>query len=329
MSRLGVFVGENNWTFFHEIYEDLAQHYSTEIFRRKTYQVPILQGRLNRWAFHHGLRSTLARNDVCFFEWASELLMASSRMPKSCAIATRLHSFELYDWAPKIHWQSVDRIICVSQAMQKRFIALYPDHAPKTAVVYNGRPLDAFQHLARRDFQFNLGMLGSIIPIKRVYDVILMFYTLKQQARQARLFLGGEIIHEPRYAAATCRLVEKLGLQDSVLFDGRVDPALWLQKIDILISNSYWEGQQVALIEGMASGCYCLCHFWAGAEEMLPPENLYITEAEFCQKILSYAETSAAEKRQCQARLRAIAYDKFDIERIKPQIRQIINELAH
>jgi glycosyltransferase involved in cell wall biosynthesis len=235
----------------------------------------------------------------------------------------------LYEWAPKILWEAVDKIIFVSQAMQKRFVDLYPDHAQKTTVVYNGRSLDTFQPSAQQDFQFNLGMLGSIVPIKRVYEVILMFYRLRQEARQARLFLGGEATYDLRYAAAIHRLVEKLGLQDSVIFEGRVDPSTWLQKIDILISNSYWEGQQVALIEGMASSCYCLAHFWAGAEEMLPPENLYITEADFCHKILSYAETSAAEKRRCQARLRAIACEKFDIERTKPQIRQIINELTH
>lgn len=330
MTKLGIFVGEDIWMFFEEIFADLATNYDTEIYKRKVYNTPILYGRLNRWSFREGIQSMLRRNDICFFEWASELLAAASHMPKQCAIITRLHSFELYEWAPQINWEAVDKIILVSRAMQKMFNDLYPDHSHKTTVIYNGRSLELFRPPDQRTFNFNLGMLCNISPIKRVYEVILMFYNLRQQGYKAHLFIAGKPGKgDFRYTAAVYHLVEKLGLQNDVIFEGHVtDTPAWLQKIDILISNSFWEGQQVALLEGMASGCYCLSHFWAGAEEMLPPENLYITDVELQQKIIEYAEKPEVEKQHYQAQLRSIALEKFNIEKTKTQIIQVTKEIA-
>ncbi len=331
MKKIGVFVGEEMWTFFNEIYNDLNARYQTEVYKEKIYNTPLLYGRLNRWVFNRQLRSMLRRNDICFFEWASELLMHASHMPKECAIVTRLHSFELYEWAPKINWDAVDKIILISHAMQRQFVALYPDQQHKTEVVYNGRSLDAFSPPDKKDFNFRLGMLCHIKPIKRIYEVILMLYELRQKGYKATLSIAGEAqsAGDLRYQAAIHRLVKELGLSNAVSFDGYVSDAPgWLQNIDIFISNSFWEGQQVALLEAMASGCYCLSHFWAGAKEMLPPENLYITENDLQEKIIAYSKLPEAEKEAQRAQLRSIACEKFDIERTKAGIRHVIEQVS-
>jgi glycosyltransferase involved in cell wall biosynthesis len=250
-------------------------------------------------------------------------------MPKRAAIVTRLHSFEIYEWAPKINWNAVDKIILVSKAMQQMFGELYPDHGHKTEVVYNGRLLEAFSPPTNREFNFNLGMLCNIRPIKRVYETILMFYGLRAQGYDARLHIAGESRGDHRYAASVYRLVKDLKLDNYVTFYGYVtDPERWLQQIDIFISNSFWEGHPVALLEAMAAGCYCLSHTWAGAEEMLPEENLYVTEAELQQKIIEYAQMSQDEKENCHTRLRSIALEKFDISQTSTQIRRIIEEVG-
>jgi glycosyltransferase involved in cell wall biosynthesis len=329
VKKLGILVGEEIWTFFDEIYADLAAHYTTSVYIRKSYNLPLLYGRLNRWAFRQGIASMLRTNEVCFFEWSSELLMVASQMPKQCAIVTRLHSFELHTWAPKIDWDKVDIIILVSQAMQQKFIANYPEHSHKTRVVYNGRSLTQFGPPLARAFQFNLGMLCRITPIKRVYETILMLKTLQEHGYNPTLHIAGELADDLRYAEAVFSLVKKLALEENVIFHGHVtDTPAWLRQIDIFISNSYWEGQSVALLEAMASGCYCLSHHWAGADEMLPAENLYLTEAEMIQKIIKFAEMPDDEKRLRQGQLRSIACEKFDIEKTKRQIRTVIDEVG-
>jgi hypothetical protein len=74
----------------------------------------------------------------------------------------------------------------------------------------------------------------------------------------------------------------------------------------------------------MAAGCYCLSHAWAGAEEMLPAEHLFVTDAELQRKIIEYAKTTQPEKELLQARLRSIAFEKFDIEQTKAGVHQVI-----
>ncbi|MCB0110355.1 MAG: glycosyltransferase family 4 protein, partial [Caldilineaceae bacterium] len=329
VTKLGILVGQEKWTFFHEIYDDLAAHYQTEVYQKKNYGIPLFRQQWNHWALQQGVRGILHRNDLCFFEWASDLLVRASHMPKQCTIVTRLHSYELYRWAPKINWDAVDKVILVSKTMQSLFTDLYPQHAHKTVDVYNGKSLVDFSPPAQRDFHFNIGMLCNIKPVKRIYEVILMFHELIQDGHDAHFYIAGSPVGDLRYATAIYRLVDKLGLQERVIFDGYVtDTPSWLQKIDIFVSNSFWEGQQVSLLEAMSSGCYCLSHWWAGAEEMLPMENLFFAESELRQKIIRYANMNATEQACHQHQLRTIASEKFDISRTKVQIRQIIAEMA-
>ncbi len=327
MTKLGILVGEENWVFMQELLPDLAAHHQTSIFRPKTYNVPLLHGRINRWTFRAGIQRMLRQNDVCFFEWASDLLRHASHMPKSCAIVTRLHSFELHEWAHRICWDRVDKVILVSEAMQEMFVELYPAQQHKTVVIYNGKSLAAYKMPTRKPFRFQLGMLCNISPIKRIYEVILLVHQLKEQGYDPTLAIAGKPL-DLRYTAAVQRLVHRLGLQEQVTFDGYVtDTPAWLQKIDIFLSNSFWEGQQVALIEAMASGCYCLAHSWAGAEEMLPAENIYLTDTQLQQKMIDYSEQPEAERLRRQHRLRTLACEKFDIKRTSAQLRQVIHEL--
>lgn len=333
MTKLGVFVGEKGkWGFFRHIFDDLNQHYQTRVFREKEYKIPLLYGRLNRWAYQHGIRSTLRQSDLSFFEWASELLVPATHMRRYCPIVTRLHSHEIHFWAHQINWSQVDKVILVSQAMQHRFAKRFPDHAHKTAVVYNGVALDKFQRPAQRNFRLNLGMLCRIHPVKRVYETVLLVHKMKQRGLNPHLHVGGgraESHYFDNYFVAIQRAIERLGLTDNVTLHGEVeDPAGWLRGIDIFISNSYWEGQQVALLEAMAAGCHSLSHFWDGVEEILPLENIYVTEDELLEKILSYCGQREEERRRGQAQMQAIACEKFDAERQKAQIRGIIEEVC-
>lgn len=331
MTKLGVFVGERGlWTFFKEIYADLSTHYETTLFKPKEYRLPLLSGRVNGWAYRNGVQTILKQNDVCFFEWASEMLEVASHLPKTAPIVTRLHSFELADWAHRIHWEHVDKIIFVSQAIRRKFIAQYPDHANKAVLVYNAIPTDKFAPL-ERPFDFSLGMLCAINPIKRVYEAILMIKELRDQGYHPTLHIAGgppQGNYQDRYYVAVQRLVEKLDFEDVVKFYGHVnEPAAWLQKIDIFLSNSFWEGLQTALIEAMASGCYCLSHFWDGAEEALPLENIYSTDSDLKQKLIAYAQLSDGERKQRKDQMVAIARQKFDLEDKKPLIRDAIESV--
>jgi len=328
--QLGVALSQNDsWHFFQDIYDDFKSHYQVEVFQYQQTKLPFFQERINKRNFRNKLSRFLKSKDVVFFEWASGLLAAATQLPKEGKIVTRLHSFELYEWASKIKWDNVDKVILVSNAMQQRFCNLYPEQSHKSIVIYNGIPLEKFKPLMPHEFHWKLGMVSSIAPIKRIYEVVLLLYSLHVHGVNASLHIAGKPTGDFRYFAAIQRIVDELGLNQNVTFDGFItDIPNWLQNIDIFISNSFWEGQQTALLEAMATGVYCLSHNWAGADEILPLENLYFTEEEVVRKIKEYSHFSDVEKQRMGDLMRTIACEKFDAKQTKMKIRQVIDEIG-
>ncbi len=327
--KIGIAI-EETWQFFHEIYENLAAHHQVTVFKRQRVSLPMFNTRINNRLFRRDLQVFLQTNDVIFFEWASHLLAEASHMPKTCSIVTRLHRYEMYQWADKINWDNVDKIILVSEAKRREFTSRFPEQAPKIVVINEAVSLDKFQ-LKPKQFNGDIGILCHLSPRKRVYELILAFYELTQQRDGLHLHIGGGM--RPafgEYYEALHNLVQRLNLQAKITFyDNVTNPQAWYHKIDIFVSNSYSEGLQVSPMEAMASGCYCLSHHWDGADELLPAENLFFTNRELRNKILYYCDCSEAEKQAQRVRMRSIACEKFDIDQIKDQIRIVIESANH
>ncbi len=82
----------------------------------------------------------------------------------------------------------------------------------------------------------------------------------------------------------------------------------------------------MALLEAMAAGCCCFSHTWDGADEVLPPEHLYTTDAELLAKISEHLQLREEDRSRRCARMRAIAEERFAIQTTKAKIRAIIDE---
>lgn len=326
--RLGVAIHET-WGFFNEIFDEFQKRYDVDVFKRRSWQMPVFYARINQFLYRHDLQNFMARNDVVFFEWASELLIAASHLPKISGIVTRLHRYEMYQWANQINWDAVDKIILVSHAKKKEFIAKFPSQAEKIIVSGPSTSLEKFSpHF--KNFNGDIGILCHLTPRKRVYDLILTFYELLQQKNDSHLHIaGGPDPAFEDYYYALQSVVTDLRIQEKVTFYGHVkDTWNWYHKIDIFISNSYSEGLQVAPMEAMASGCYCLAHHWRGAEELLPQKYLYYTDAELKEKILQYYETSDTEKLEQKKIMRVLAQGNFDIRKTIKQVVGAVDEVA-
>jgi glycosyltransferase involved in cell wall biosynthesis len=326
--RLGVAI-EETWDFFHEVHADLAEHHQAALFARPKLHLPLLDGRLNGYLFRRDLRRFLAAQDVVFFEWASELLATASHMPKTCGIVTRLHRYELYQWAHRINWHTVDRLILVSEAKRREFAATFPEHVQKVVVIPEAVSLTRFP-FAAKPFNGDIGILCHMKPRKRVYELVLAFYELLGRRPGFHLHIGGgRAAGFDEYHEAVTQLVGRLGLGRNVTFYGHVaKPEHWYPRVDVFISNGYSEGLQVSPMEAMATGCYCLSHHWDGADELLPPEQLYHTNGELVERLLHHADRSEADRAHTRERMRAIVHDKFNVDVTKLQIRRVVEEAA-
>jgi glycosyltransferase involved in cell wall biosynthesis len=271
----------------------------------------------------------LSQHDVVFFEWASELLAYATHLPKTTAIVTRLHRYELYQWANQIDWTNVDQIILVSEAKRKEFNSRFPGFDEKIRVIPEAVNPQKFPY-ETRDFNKNLGILGHLTPRKRVYELILSFAELELDKRGYKLHVGGGA--HPRfldYYDAVISLPSRLKIDDNVIFYGNVqNPSEFYKKIDIFISNSYSEGLQVSPMEAISSGAYCFDHFWPGAQELLPHENLYSKDSELGEKIFEFERLPGSEKLQMQKNLRNGVLTKCNITLVSELVRKSIEEVA-
>jgi len=328
MLKLGIVITET-WAFFKEVYEHLAEHHQTSLFKPREVRFPIFRDRINRTLYQRDYQSFLKSKDVVFFEWAGEQLAQASKMPKTTPIVTRLHRYEMYQWADHIQWETIDRIILVSRAKAQEFAARFPEHASKVVVIPEAISLQRFQP-QYRPFRGDIGILCHLTPRKRVYELILAFAEISHQRPDLHLHIGGG--KHPRfldYYEALQVLPKKLGIQDKITFYGPVsDPEDWYRKVDIFISNSYSEGLQVSPMEAIASGCYCLSHDWDGADELLPAGNIYRTDRELAEMLSRYCDLSEAQRQQEQAALRSRVSKCFNLDEIKVQIRQVVEEAA-
>lgn len=326
--RIGV-ANNETWRFLSEIYEDLSHHHQTNLFKWRTFNSPLFHLWINRFVFNADMQSFMRKNDVVYFEWASGLLAPASKLRKQTGIVTRLHRYEMYRWVDKINWEAVDKIIFVSEVKKQEFLGRFPEQAEKIVVIPVAIDIQKF-HPQSKKFNGDIGILCDLKPRKRVYELILSFFELTKSLNRFHLHIGGgEHGSFPDYYLAIQNLIKKLDLVDKVTLYGNViDPENWYHKIDIFISNSYSEGLQVAPMEAMASGCYCLSHHWAGADELVPEENLFYTNKEMQEKILEYCNSSETHKQSLRERMRTIVSENFNIEETKTQIRAVIEEVG-
>jgi glycosyltransferase involved in cell wall biosynthesis len=328
MMQIGIAI-EETWAFFKEIYADLQEHHQVTLFKRRRMAMPVFQDRANQLLFTQDLQRLLESNQVVFFEWASELLAAASRLPKTCGIVTRLHRYEMYRWADQINWEAVDRIILVTEAKRQEFDRLFPGRAEKLIVIPEAVSLERFQPF-EKPFNGDIGTLCNLIPRKRVYELILAYHELSKRIPGLHLHIGGgKHDNFVEYYEALLALTRRLGLQNQVTFYGQVtDPPAWYRNLDIFISNSFSEGLQVALCEAMASGIYSLSHWWEGAEEILPPENLYYTEHELLERLKKYLNMPDDDQKIIKDQMRLRVNGMSDIEQTKTEIRKVIESIG-
>ncbi len=327
--KVGVVVAKDFWDHFRFIFEEMQRTYEVSIFRFRRWPFQVFSERVNRKLLQVELSQFLRANDLVFFEWGEDFFVCATMLPKHSKIVARLHLHELWDTAPRADWSKVDQVIFVSHAMKRKFSERFPDAAWKAQTVHNGVKVDQFRP-KEREFQGVIGMLGRIEPHKRVYDLILVLNDLRMRGYDLRLKIGGSCT-EPRYqryADEASLLAIRLGVEEWVDFDGQIyDTAEWLRQIDIFVSHSTSEGLQVALLEAMATGCYCLSHAWDGVEEVLPPENIYWGERELIAKIEGYSNATDKKREEEKLKLRKIAEEQFTIESQKMKILGIIQQV--
>jgi glycosyltransferase involved in cell wall biosynthesis len=224
-----------------------------------------------------------------------------------------------------------ERVLCVSQAVQRELVCEAGIPEENLRVVYNGVELDRFRFEPRShkgDGELSLLYAGSLVPHKGVHTAVEAMQTLqsRQGYRKVSLTIVGS--GHPGYEAGLKRRVAEGGLGESVFFWPRVSreemPSL-LRKFDVLVFPSTWEEPLARMMqEAMASGLVVLGTPTGGTPEILHHEETgLIFRPGDAQDLASQVERLGRDpelRERCARNARRLVEEKFDIVRMIDEI---------
>jgi glycosyltransferase involved in cell wall biosynthesis len=334
--KLGVLCFEN-WKFLEDIYNELSKKYEVRSFGGYHPKSKLISDHErikgfieNRLVNKNKIKEIMKWSDITFFEWASFFLEIGTHLPKKSKIVTRMHRWELFKFIERIKWEKIDKMILVNQGMRKWFLERLDFDVENIEVIYNAINTDIYRPIGERNEpSYRLGMLGDVIPRKRVYEQIIAFKELLDVMPETKfvLSIGGKM--EGEYAEFVRNLIKRLKLTKRVILEGYIDDIVqWYNNIDIIISNSMHESAHLTLYEGGACGCYAISHWWDGVEEFLPKKRLYFTNTEFCERVQGFYELSTTRRMDIAKKSREHVVKTMALPIIVKQFQKVFDNLV-
>jgi glycosyltransferase involved in cell wall biosynthesis len=286
------------------------------------------------WAGHtkHDVEASeglLRWADVALCEWClGNAVWYSQNVRDDQRLAIRFHRVErTTDYPDAVEIDRVSRVVFVGPHLLEEAADRYGWPRDKLRLVPNAVDTRALRREKLPGSAFNLGMIGFVPAIKRIDRALDILELLRARDRRFRLLVKGKppwafpwMRHrdeERRMFQEAYRRIESAPLlRGAVSFEdhGPNIPA-FLRKVGIILSTSDWEGHQVALAEGMASGCLPVIIDRLGAREQYDPAWIHNSPDEAAASILRLVEAGEFESEQQRA---AAFADRWSLERIMP-----------
>ncbi|MGE4552725.1 MAG: GT4 family glycosyltransferase PelF [Desulfovibrionaceae bacterium] len=166
----------------------------------------------------------------------------------------------------------------------------------RTVVIPNGITLSRYTNLRPRadtyednrglEGPFEIGFVGRVVPIKDVKTFIRACKIVSQDIQNFTAFVIGPEDESPEYARECHELVHMLGLDDRIVFTGKVNVNEYYARLDLLVLTSVSEAQPLVILEANCAGvpvvasdvgaCCELLHGRTPEDEAIGPSG-YIT----------------------------------------------------
>jgi glycosyltransferase involved in cell wall biosynthesis len=198
------------------------------------------------------------------------------------------------------------KLVCVSNFVAENLFPNKKINDEKISVIYNS-PSPEREKILMEIFQRKIsgkiserkkgkekiiGVIGKISPKKNQIFAVKVFYHLKQRLKDLKLVFFGD--EDKRYGAELRKVVQRLGLSDSVVFAGfKSNIQDIYESIDVLLVPYVFETSSLVCIEAMASGVPIITHDVGALGETVGGTGIVIksgSEEEIIQGFVFYAE---------------------------------------
>jgi glycosyltransferase involved in cell wall biosynthesis len=198
------------------------------------------------------------------------------------------------------------KLVCVSNFVAKNLFQNKKMNDEKISVIYNSPSperekvlVEVFQRKISGKIRERekgkekiIGVIGKISPKKNQIFAVKVFYHLKQKLKDLKLVFFGD--EDKRYGAELRKVVQRLGLSDSVVFAGfKSNIQDIYESIDVLLVPSVFETSSLVCIEAMASGVPVITHDVGALGETVADTGIVIksgSEEKIIQDFVFYAE---------------------------------------
>lgn len=245
---------------------------------------------------------------------------------------TLVGSHPFYKPAVTFSINKSDAVTAVSQSLKKDTLRLF-DIKNEISVVPNFIDLEKYNHsftdcqrdLMATDGEKIITHISNLRPVKRVLDVINVFYNIQKEIPSKLMFIG----EGPEKEKAEVRCTE-LGITDKVIFFGRsneIDKILCFS--DLFLLPSLTESFGLAALEAMASGVPVISSNTGGIPEVnINGVSGYLSQVGDIEDMTKNAIHILSDKQRLKtfknnARKEAL---KFDIHAIVPQYEAIYED---
>ena len=126
--------------------------------------------------------------------------------------------------------------------------------ASKCRVIENGISYERLCNIPLKedDGMVDIGAVVRMAPIKDIKTMIYAFFELSCRRDNVRLHIMGGV-DDQEYADECYQLVKQLGLDDKIIFTGRVNIIEYFEKLDFTLLTSISEGQPLSVLESFAA----------------------------------------------------------------------------
>jgi len=240
-------------------------------------------------------------------------------------------------------FSTVKRIICVSKTAKDQF----PSLGKKSIVIYNGVDIKRYfpsRSLAEKIIkEFSLkeeeklvGLIGALIPEKGHEEFIKAAKKVADNFPDVKfLIVGSEDVNESGYVEKLRNIIEKLSLQDKMIFTGfRKNIPEIINALSITCIASIFEACPMIVLESMACGTPVVGSRVGGTVELIEDgENGLLYEPgnaeDLAEKIL-FLLKNPEEYSKISKYARKIVEEKFNIgifvKNIENEIKSVLSE---
>jgi len=261
--------------------------------------------------------------DLAWFEWCDNLVIEASRLPKTCPIICRLHSYDAFTEMPsQVNWKNVDHLIFVNKSVMELVGEASASIVPRT-VIHNGVDIDRFTIPKNKTYGKKIASVGYINYKKNPTLLLYCFKKIYEYDPEFTFHIAG-LHQDPRIKLYFDNFLKESPLP--IEFCGWItDMPEWYQDKDYVISTSLFESFHYSIAEGMASGLMPLIHNWYGAKLLYPEEHLF-ADPEACLELVKEFEKNDSSK-QAQMNRKFIS-NRYNLDDKFSQISRLMNKVV-